>query len=233
MQRRLTFTSGHRGLKRSIVDLTTATTKTSRRLDDAYRVIYDTLPYLQQTILNLKDLAIASRTMNDGFIAESRAVVSEAQSQLDAFGSFDDQQARVQALQDRVHNGQEKIASLSARVDVVRQRVEQWERADREWQEKTRRRLKIVWGFVLAVGLVLMVLYVGARTYAPEIEGVARELQEDGMVAKMKLDGGLSPETSSNEVGVGDENDTMPTLNFSRDGRAEAGDEALRALDEL
>lgn len=230
----------HRGLKRSIVDLTTSTTKTSRRLDDAYRVLYDTLPYLQQTIVNLKELAVASKIMNEGFVAESRSMISEAQAQLDAFGSFDEQQARVQALQDRVHSGKEKIASLSARVDVVRQRVEQWERADREWQERTRRRLKIVWGIVLAVGLVLVVLYVGARTYAPEmamemetVEGATRELQDEAMLVKMKLDGGLdSPATSSSSKA---EDGAVPALNFStgRDGRAAAGDEALRALDEL
>lgn len=175
--------------------------------------------------------------MNEGFIDESRGVVSEVQSQLDAFGSFDEQQARVQALQDRVHNGQEKIASLSARVDVVRQRVEQWERADREWQERTRRRLKYVWGFVLAVGLVLMVLYIGARTaYAPQIEGVARELQEEAVLVKMKLEGSLgNPDTGGSRAGAGDGDGdgATPALNFSRHGKAEAADEAFRALDEL
>lgn len=178
--------------------------------------------------------------MNEGFIAESRAVVSDAQAQLDAFGSFDEQQARVQALQERVHSGQEKIASLSARVDVVRQRVEQWERADREWQERTRRRMKIVWGFVLAVGLVLAVLYVGARTYAPGVESVKRELQEEAMLVEMSLDGGLErPETTGSKAAYangdadGKRTGVVPALNFSVDGRDEAGDEALRALDEL
>lgn len=191
-------------------------------------MIHDTLPYLQQMILNLKELAVASKTMNEGFIAESRSVVSEALAQLDTFGTFDEQQARVEALQDRVHSGQDKIASLSARVDVVRRRVEQWERADREWQERTRRRLKIVWGFVLAASLVLMVLYVGARTYAPEVEGVARELQDEAMLVKMRVDGGASPGPGNDAKG-----DAAPALNFSRDEKAEAGDEALRALDEL
>lgn len=205
--------------------MTSSTTDTSRRLDEAYRVLYNTIPYLQQNILNLKELALASRSMNEGFIAESQAVLSEAQAQLDAFGSFDEQQTRVQALQDRVHNGREKISSLGARVDVVRQRVEKWERADREWQERTRRRLKIVWGVVLGIGLVLMVLYVGARAYAPEIDEVVRELREDASLIKMRPDGGLSPDKG--------ENGAVPALNFSRDGRAEAGDEALRTLDEL
>lgn len=174
--------------------------------------------------------------MNEGFIAESRSVISEAQHQLDAFGSFDEQQARVQALQDRVRSGQAKIASLSARVDVVRQRVEQWERADREWQEKTRKRLKLVWGIVFALGLVIMVLYASATgTYAPE---VARELQEEAMLVKMKLEGSLGPvigrgSGSGSEAGDGDADGVLPALNFSRQDRAQTGDEALRALDEL
>lgn len=138
----------------------------------------------------------------------------------------------MQALQDRVHGGRERIAALSARVDVVRQRVEKWERADREWQERTRRRLKMMWGVLFGLGLVLLVLYWGARAYAPEIGEAVGELQQEALITKMKL------ENTATEVGLSKAksktNDSIK-LNFSRGGRAEhrAGDEALRALDEL
>lgn len=165
--------------------------------------------------------------MNQGFTAESESVLAEAQSQLDAFGQFHEQQARVQALQDRVHSGRERISALSERVDIARQKVEQWERADFLWQNKTRRRIKIVWGVVLGLVLLLLLLYIGARAYAPELEDLAGELKEDAMLAKLKLEsGGQGP-----FAGHGDE--WSMTLNFSRDEPAQGGDEALRALDEL
>lgn len=205
---------------------------TTRRLDDTYYNVLEKLTTLQNTIVALKDLAQASTLTNDGFIAESQAVVTEAQAQLDSFGDFSEQQARVQALQERVQGGRERIAALSARVDVVRDRVEKWERADREWQERTRRRLKIMWGVLFGLGLLILVLSWGARLYAPEIGEVVGELQQEALLAKTKL------ENKAVGVGLGkaeSKANNSINLDFSRGGKVEpnAGDEALRALDEL
>ncbi|CAN8098906.1 unnamed protein product [Discula destructiva] len=221
------------GFKKSLVDLATFSTTTTRRLDETYYSVLEKLTTLQNTIVALKDLAHASATTNNDFVAEAHIVLTEAQSQLDGFGDFAEQQARVQALQDRVHGGRERIAALSARVDVVRQRVEKWERADREWQETTRRRLKIMWGVLLGVGLVLLLLYWGARAYAPEIDGVMGELQQDALLARMKLEGKAAD--VGLDMAVGKENGSLPSVNLGRGGRAAhgAGQEALRALDEL
>lgn len=212
--------------------MNTFSTLTTRRLDETYYNVLEKLTSLQNTIVALKDLAQASTTTNDGFIAESQAVITEAQAQLDGFGDFTEQQRRVQALQERVHGGRERIAALSARVDVVRQRVEKWERADREWQERTRRRLKIMWGVLFGLGLVVLVLSWGARLYGPEIGEVVGELQQEARVAKTKL------ENTAVEVGLGkpeSKGNGSIELDFSRSGTAEqsAGDEVLRALDEL
>jgi hypothetical protein len=38
----------------------------------------------------------------------------------------------------------------------VRERVEGWERADREWQDRTRRRLKVVWSIMFAVAVAVI-----------------------------------------------------------------------------
>ncbi|KAL1864484.1 hypothetical protein Daus18300_007716 [Diaporthe australafricana] len=214
-------------LKKSLVDLANISTGTTQRLDETYYSVLEKLTSLQNTVVALKELASASASMNQGFTAESESVLAEAQSQLDAFGQFDEQQARVQAIQDRVHGGRERISALSERVDIVRQKVEQWERADFLWQNKTRRRIKIVWGVVLGLVLLLLLLYIGARAYAPELEDIAAELKEDAMLAKLKLEsGGQGPFASH-----GDE--WSMALNFSRDEAAQGVDEALRALDEL
>ncbi|KAK2610831.1 hypothetical protein N8I77_004228 [Diaporthe amygdali] len=214
-------------LKKSLADLANISAGTTRRLDETYYSVLEKLTSLQNTVVALKELASASAAMNEGFTAESESVLAEAQAQLDAFGQFDEQQARVQALQDRIHGGRERISALSERVDIVRQKVERWERADFLWQNKTRRRIKIVWGVVLGLVLLMLLLYVGARAYAPELEDFAAELKEDAMLAKLKLEsGGKGP-----FAGHGDE--WSMALNFSRDGPAEGGDEALRALDEL
>ncbi|KAK7745470.1 hypothetical protein SLS53_002968 [Cytospora paraplurivora] len=214
------------GLKKSFVDLTAFSASTNRRLDDTYYSVLEKLASLQNTIVSLKKLASASASTNDSFVAESRSFLSEAQAQLDAFGQFDEQEKHVQALEARVHKGQERIEALSTRVDVVRQKVERWERADREWQERTRRRLKSIWGVVLGLALVLLLLYIGAKLYRPELEEVAGGLKNDAMLAKTKLEFGSkgSPTTVFGE---------RKGLDIIKDGTAQVQDEALRVLDEL
>lgn len=223
------------GFKKSLLDLTTFSTTTTRHLDETYYSVLEKLTTLQNTIVALKDLAHESTETNESFVAESQSVIAEAQSQLDAFGDFAEQQARVQALQDRVHGGRERVGALSARVDVVRQRVERWERADREWQETTRRRLKIMWGMLFGAGLLLLALYLGARAYAPEIGEAVGTVQHEALLAKVKLEGkavevGLGPSKAESR-----ENGSELDVDFNRGGEAahRAGDEALHALDEL
>lgn len=192
------------------------------------------LTALQNTILALKELAQASATTHAGFIAESHGVVAEAQAQLDAFGDFSAQQARVEALQGRVHDGRDRITALGARVDSVRRRVERWERADREWQERTRRRLKIVWGFVMVLGALLAALYWGAGAFvddlpAVEVGDVARRIGEE--VARVGAGAGVGVGKAGDDDDGG--NGTAPALDFGDGGAGAAGEEVFRALDEL
>lgn len=221
------------GFRKSLHELSTFSTTTSRHLDETYYSVLEKLTTLQNTIVALKDLAHDSTAAKDAFVAEAHGVLAEAQSQLDAFDDFGEHQSRVQALQARVLSGRERIAALSARVDVVRQRVERWERADREWQETTRRRLKIMWGVLLGVGVLLLAVYWGARAYAPELGEVIGELQHDAMAAKVKLDG----KAGGMGLGTGkaEENGSFPDVEFSRSSEAvrSNGDEALPGLDEL
>lgn len=98
---------------------------------------------------------------------EADELVTEVNSQLDAFGQFEDHQKRIEQLQDRVYVGRDRIKSLSERVDLVRERIESWERADREWQERTRRRLKAFWVLTSGVIFLVLLIFVGSQ-FAPE-----------------------------------------------------------------
>lgn len=104
-----------------------------------------------------------SEEINESFTGESHALVSEIESQLGAYDQSADQKKRIQDLQARICAGRDKVQALSKRVDIVRGRVESWETADGEWQERTRRRLKVIWIFISIVLLILVFLFVGAQ----------------------------------------------------------------------
>jgi hypothetical protein len=220
---------------KALADLGVFSTSTARRLDETYYSVLEKLGSLQSTIVALKELATSSRDMNEAFNRESRELRTEVTNQLDSFGTFDDQQKRIESLQVRIHQGREKVQALSERVDTVRERIEGWEKADREWQERTRRRLKVIW-IVTSVILGLVLLLVVSAQYAPiglddAAEATVR-LANDSLntiknVTKSAGAKALWDTESSDRVGHGNEG-SQPGANPSR-----GSDDLLRVFDEL
>ncbi|EJT73333.1 hypothetical protein GGTG_10177 [Gaeumannomyces tritici R3-111a-1] len=145
------------GLQTAVADLNTTSTSTARRLDDAYTSVMDKLGTLSSTAAALEELRDAWRDAADGFSRETDELVADVSGQIDGLGTFDSQRRRIESLQSRIHDGRERIQQLSGRVDAVHDRIEGWERADREWQERTRRRLKTIWVVTSVLVLVLLV----------------------------------------------------------------------------
>ncbi|KAI0515229.1 hypothetical protein F5B22DRAFT_607631 [Xylaria bambusicola] len=210
-------------LKRSLVELNSFSNATIARLDDTYSSILQRLGSLKSTVVAMRELAAMSQDLKESFTGESRALVSEIESQLCVDDQSEDQKKRIQDLQARIHAGRGKVQALSKRVDVVRERIEGWEKADKEWQERTRKRLRIIWIFISAVAFVLVVLFIGAQ-YAPSATDV-------GKLAKMAP--GASEEMESsvrNNTLMVDEVREELTL---RRATALVDQEALRIFDEL
>ncbi|TGJ85888.1 hypothetical protein E0Z10_g2859 [Xylaria hypoxylon] len=153
-------------LRISLVELNTFSNSTIARLDEIYSSVLQRLGSLRSTLMAMKELAAMSQEINKTFTSESRALVSEIESQLSVYDQSADQKKRIEDLQARIHAGRDKVQALSKRVDVVRERIEGWEKADKEWQERTRKRLKTVWIIISVVAFVLMFLFFGAQ-YAP------------------------------------------------------------------
>ncbi|EQK98387.1 hypothetical protein OCS_05900 [Ophiocordyceps sinensis CO18] len=128
-------------LKQSLGHLATFSTDTSNQLDLTYYAVLEKMSTLQNTVTAMKGLAEGLRDLCDGFDNDSRALESDTVSQLAALGRFEEHESKISSLQDRVRQGRARMQSLTDRVDVVRERIEGWERADRDWQGKTRKRL--------------------------------------------------------------------------------------------
>ncbi|KAF7549561.1 hypothetical protein G7Z17_g6308 [Cylindrodendrum hubeiense] len=155
------------GLKHSLVDLSTFSTSASRRLDDTYYAVLEKMSTLQHTVAALKDLAETSRNIHTDFDKDSKEIENDITSQIDSMGQFEEQEASIESLQTRIQGGRAKIRSLSDRVDVVRRRVEGWERLDKDSQEKTRRRLKAIWICMSVVISAMILIYFFGAQYAP------------------------------------------------------------------
>jgi hypothetical protein len=147
-------------LKESIEDLGAFSNAATRRLDETYYAILEKTSALQNTIAALKDLAETSHEIYEDFEKDSQGLESEVLTQLSSLGQFNEQQDKIDSLQGRITTGRERIQALTKRVDVVRTRVEGWEKADRHWQEKTRKRLRIIWSVMSVIVTLLVALLI-------------------------------------------------------------------------
>ncbi|KAI0383859.1 hypothetical protein F5Y04DRAFT_22727 [Hypomontagnella monticulosa] len=218
------------GLRKSLGDLNTFSTSTMGRLDDTYYAVLEKLSTLQSTIIGLKELAGMSQELNGKFEKESQALYSELEEQTDYFGQFDDQQKRIEELQGRIHTGRGKVEALSKRVDVVRERIEGWERADKEWQERTRKRLKIIWIITSVIVFSVILIVVGAQ-YVPSSEDLPKLGDSTPSIGNGESN---MPEVVGNQsVSVAAMIDEVRDALNSRRDNGSAKDDVFRVFDEL
>jgi hypothetical protein len=164
---------GRSELRNALHTLTTLSNDTTRRLDITYYSVLEKLSVLQGTITSMKELAGLARELNDEFEHESEEVVTEIETSLAGFEGFDGQQKRIEALAERVKKGREKIKVLGDRVEIVTEKVDGWKKAEEEWHERTRKRLKGLWIIIAVCGVLVLGLvafqYTPARTQGPGV----------------------------------------------------------------
>jgi hypothetical protein len=171
-------------LRNAITGLNDLPNNTTRRLDNTYYSVLEKLSALQSTIVSMKELAVLTRQLNEEFGTESEEVVRDVEGQLEGFEDFEEQRRRIQDLQTRVMDGRDKIKTLGTRVDIVKEKVEGWEKAEGEWQNRTRKRLRMLWIMIAVTGVAVLALmgmrYTPARNQAIEaLKGVnASSLEE-------------------------------------------------------
>ena len=143
---------------------------TTSRLDNIYYSVLEKLSVLQNNISSMKELAGMTKKLNEEFKTESEEMATEVRGQLETFENFKSQEERIKALQERVKAGRDKIGALGGRVEAIRDRVEGWEKAEFEWQERTRKRLRVLWTIMSIAAIILIALilfrYTPARTPA-------------------------------------------------------------------
>lgn len=147
-------------LRNALLGLNTLSNNTTRRLDNSYYSVLEKLSVLQSTITSLKELAGMTKGLNQEFKDDSQDLVRDVQAQLEGFEEFKEQEKRITDLQRRVKAGRERTKLLGERVDVVKNRVDGWEKAEGEWQERTRKNFRILWVVVSVVTTVVFAVVV-------------------------------------------------------------------------
>ncbi|CCU81292.1 hypothetical protein BGHDH14_bgh04704 [Blumeria hordei DH14] len=142
------------------VNLSVASNTISNRLDDSYHSILEKLSTLQSTVNSLKKLAVMTRELNTDYVAQGEDLIHAANTQLDSFNNFEDQATHIKQLKERVESGRERMTLLRERVKEVKKRVEGWEKRELEQQEQTRKRLRILWGCLSGILVLVFMVHI-------------------------------------------------------------------------
>jgi hypothetical protein len=216
--------------------LNTEANATTRKLDNTYYSVLEKLSMLQNTITSMKELATMTRTLNEEFKTEAEEIVTDVSTQIEGFENFSEQEKRISALAERVKTGRAKIKVLGSRVDIVRDRVEGWERGEIEWQEKTRKRLRILWIVIAVIAAVVLALV--AFQYTPamnhEMNATVTGLNKSGLLGKsphLEMVRDNESWAAKRASGEGDGRETLDGLRNREEGLGE--NPRLRVFDEL
>ncbi|KEY70605.1 hypothetical protein S7711_02209 [Stachybotrys chartarum IBT 7711] len=219
-------------LKQSLEDLHTFSTITTKRLDETYYAVLEKMSALQNTVAALKDLAETSRDIHGSFEKGSRSLENDIVTQLSSLGRFEEQRTKINSLQSRIHSGRSKMQSLSRRVDAVRERIEGWARADKEWQDRTRKRLRYFWVILSVLLLALVVLLASANHAEKQVLDLVPDIR------RHRAGEATGPEGSPGSFGAANRpqlrQEDEPGAAGSLQWEASAGDDGrLRVFDEL
>lgn len=96
---------------------------------------------LHTTASSVHELARSAAQLRRDVEAELAQLRGDVRAQLDdASAAHEAQQhAKIADLADRLHAGRDRLGLLRARMTRLRERVDAWEREEREWRAKTKR----------------------------------------------------------------------------------------------
>ncbi|KAF7874656.1 uncharacterized protein EAF02_008633 [Botrytis sinoallii] len=218
-------------LRNTLTDVNVIADNTSRHLDATYYSVLEKLGDLHKTIGSLKDLASMTRQLNEDFSTEGDELVQESRAQLEGFEEFEAQEQKIKALEKRVKEGRNTVTTLSGRVDVVRKRVKGWEQAEEEWQDKTRKRLKMMWILMSICATILLSIVILA--YIPskgQGHGTVR-LNISNPTALRELEKAQNKTTLKPTLDILES--STPGSEVNKEAEKLAEDPRLKVLDEL
>ncbi|OAT02873.1 uncharacterized protein BDCG_17812 [Blastomyces dermatitidis ER-3] len=156
----------------TLSDLSTLSTNITRRLDTTYYALLEKISNLHSAIYSFHTLSTAASSLHSDFTRETDNLSRDTTAQIDEFHTaFTAQIQRIEVLEGRMRAGAEKAAALNRRMEIVRGKIEAWDRREGEWQRRVTTRLRIFWA-VVGTAVVVLVAALAVQQLRP-VEGLA------------------------------------------------------------
>ena len=222
-------------LRSSLSDLSTLSTSTTRCLDYTYYSLLSSLSTLRSDLASMHTLATSFSILSSHFTQASTSLSTETrQSIQSATANLDAQHQRITELEARMRDGRRRVNDLTLRLDAVKTRVEGVARADAARETSLGRRMKMLWGSMAMVLIVILALVVAKQNgVGVDVRGEdTMEVGEKGMFEKEVE--ALRNESAKRKLGRIKRNGTETwSSERERDERRVDMDRLWRRFDEL
>jgi len=138
-----------------------------------YYNLLSSLSSLSSSIARLHSLSGSTSELCEHFTSESDALDGETRASIGAAEEeFERQGRRIRELEQRMKDGSKRVDELGGRLDAVRGQTEACDHRDGEERRRIDRRLKLLWGFLVC----LAVLMLGVMVIRQMPKGVGMEV---------------------------------------------------------
>ncbi|KAJ5131674.1 hypothetical protein N7448_005832 [Penicillium atrosanguineum] len=151
---------GEEYLRSALSSIGSQATDVTRRLDYTYYNLLEKITALNSTIASFQDLSDSASKLLSDFERETAGLDQEIRKQINDLKGFEPQIQKVDALEERMKRGRERVEDLGSRLDAVRAQTDSWEQRESEWQSRVSRRLRIFWTVMGSAFLVLVLALV-------------------------------------------------------------------------
>ncbi|KAI9740389.1 MAG: hypothetical protein M1834_004969 [Cirrosporium novae-zelandiae] len=234
-------------LQTSVSSLATGSSETSRRLDYALISLRSHIHDLSTTLSSLSTLSSTTSTLLGNYYTATRTLTHSTSSQIAELSGtpLSKAESRIRELEDRMGRGRDTVEELGRRLEGARDRVEKWGEREREWQARTSRRLRALWGVLVSLVIVVVLAVIWKRTGLGEILWNTAETPKTGKtnisehsdlpaeVAELLKDVMTVSKSEHTSAFPNSASPSVPTETTSGFSRARDADDFLRIFDEL
>ncbi|PLB48567.1 hypothetical protein P170DRAFT_457015 [Aspergillus steynii IBT 23096] len=164
-------THGEKFLRSALSLIGTLATDITRRLDYTYYNLLEKIAALTSTIASFQELFESTSALFDDFEKETTSLGQEIRKQILEFKEFRPQVQKIEALEQRMKAGRTRADALNERLEVMRAKIDCWEKREVECQRRINRSLRVFW-IVVTTGCVAVFMALIAQSWRMESSGL-------------------------------------------------------------
>lgn len=161
----------YRFLRSALSLIGTLATDITRRLDYTYYNLLEKIAALTSTIASFQELFESTSALFDDFEKETTSLGQDIRKQIVEFKEFRPQVQKIEALEQRMKAGRTRADALNERLEVVRNKIDCWEKREVECQRRINRSLRVFW-VVVTTACVAVLMALIAQNWSVDSSGV-------------------------------------------------------------